>query len=128
MGQQYAGINNKYGKKGHLYDLSAKLLSQTKGSFMVICLENSDKFYFLHRIKCNLQTVCKDMGWVIVHQQLFNRDLVIGMGLAEKGMSDMTIFRTKNVDIYKIWKDVLHFVFLGNGLPNIDYFSYDTSL
>lgn len=30
MGQQYAGINNKYGKKGHLYDLSAKLLSQTK--------------------------------------------------------------------------------------------------
>lgn len=50
MGQQYAGINNKYGKKGHLYDLSAKLLSQTKGSFMVICLENSDKFYFLHRI------------------------------------------------------------------------------
>ena len=123
MGQQYAGINNKYGKKGHLYDLSAKLLSQTKGSFMVICLENSDKFYFLHRIKCNLQTVCKDMGWVIVHQQLFNRDLVIGMGLAEKGMSDMTIFRTKNVDIYKIWKDVLHFVFLGNGLPNIDYFS-----
>lgn len=33
MGQQYAGINNKYGKKGHLYDLSAKLLSQTKGSF-----------------------------------------------------------------------------------------------
>lgn len=124
---QYAGINNKYGKKGHLYDLSAKLLSQTKGSFMVICLENSDKFYFLHRIKCNLQTVCKDMGWVIVHQQLFNRDLVIGMGLAEKGMSDMTIFRTKNEDIYKIWKDVLHFVFLGNGLPNIDYFSYDTS-
>ena len=127
MGQQYAGINNKYGKKGHLYDLSAKLLSQTKGSFMVICLENSDKFYFLHRIKCNLQTVCKDMGWVIVHQQLFNRDLVIGMGLAEKGMSDMTIFRTKNEDIYKIWKDVLYFVFLGNGLPNIDYFSYDTS-
>lgn len=127
MGQQYAGINNKYGKKGHLYDLSAKLLSQTKGSFMVICLENSDKFYFLHRIKCNLQTVCIDMGWVIVHQQLFNRDLVIGMGLAEKGMSDMTIFRTKNEDIYKIWKDVLHFVFLGNGLPNIDYFSYDTS-
>lgn len=42
-------------------------------------------------------------------------------------MSDMTIFRTKNEDIYKIWKDVLHFVFLGNGLPNIDYFSYDTS-
>lgn len=95
MGQQYAGINNKYGKKGHLYDLSAKLLSQTKGSLMVICLENSDKFYFLHRIKCNLQTVCKDMGWVIVHQQLFNRDLVIGMGLAEKGMSDMIIFAQK---------------------------------
>lgn len=47
------------------------------------------------------------MGWVIVHQQLFNRDLVIGMGLAEKGMSDMIIFRTKNEDIYKIWKDVL---------------------
>lgn len=96
-------------KKGHLYDLSAKLLSQTKGSFMVICLENSDKFYFLHRIKCNLQTVCKDMGWVIVHQQLFNRNLVIGMGLAEKGMSDMTIFNTKNEDIYKIWKRCLAF-------------------
>ena len=51
MGQQYAGINNKYGKKGHLYDLSAKLLSQTKGSFMVICLENSDKFSLLSNKK-----------------------------------------------------------------------------
>ena len=67
MGQQYAGINNKYGKKGHLYDLSAKLLSQTKGGFMVIFVsEISTEFYFLHRIKCNLQTICKDMGWVIV--------------------------------------------------------------
>ena len=46
------------------------------------------------------------------HQQLFNRDLVIGMGLAEKGMSDMTIFRTKNEGyVYKIWKDVLHLCF-----------------
>ena len=77
MGQQYAGINNKYGKKGHLYDLSAKLLSQTKGSFMVICLENSDKFYFLHRIKCNLQTVSKDMGYLLTCKRIIVMNIVI---------------------------------------------------
>ena len=32
MGQQYAGINNKYGKKGHLYDR----VSSSMFSFLIM--------------------------------------------------------------------------------------------
>lgn len=126
MGHLYAGINNTQEKKGLSYELSTTILNQSKGDFLVICPNDSDKFYFLHDHNCNIQEVCNRHGWVIVHQQIFNEDLIIGMGLADDRIANMSIFRTKDEGTYRMWNDILLFVFV-KGLVNFDYFTYESN-
>lgn len=126
MGRLYAGINNTNEQEGLSYELPTKILSQTNGDFLIICSDESEKFYFLHKINCNLQIVCENVGWVIVHQQTFSHDLIIGMGLGDLDISNTSIFRTKNKDTYDIWHSILEFIFF-KGLANFDYFTYETS-
>ena len=126
MGHLYAGINNTQEKKGLSYELSTTILNQSKGDFLVICPNDSDKFYFLHDHNCNIQEVFNRHGWVIVHQQIFNEDLIIGMGLADDRIANMSIFRTKDEGTYRMWNDILLFVFV-KGLVNFDYFTYESN-
>lgn len=126
MRQLYAGINNTKEKEGLSYGLPTNILSQTNGDFLLVSLDESDKFYFLHKLDCNLQVICENVGWVIVHHQVFSQDLIIGMVLGDQNFSNISIFRTKDEDTYKIWHSILEFVFL-KGLINFDYFTYETS-
>ena len=48
------------------------------------------------------------------------------MGLADERIANMSIFRTKDEGTYRIWHDILQFIFI-KGLVNFDYFSYETS-
>lgn len=126
MEQLYAGINNTIEKEGLSYELPTKVLAETKGNFLIICPNDSDKFYFLHEQNCNIQSVFNSFGWVVIHQQIFNEHLFIGMGLADERIANMSIFRTKDEGTYRIWHDILQFIFI-KGLVNFDYFSYETS-
>ena len=126
MRRLYAGINNRKEQEGLSYELPTNILSGTYGDFLIVCPDCSDKFYFLHKMDCNLQVTCENAGWVIVHQQVFSQDLIIGMGLGNRYFSNTSIFRTKDEDTYKIWYSILEFVFL-KGLINFDYFTYETS-
>lgn len=126
MGRLYAGINNTKEQEGLSYELPINIMSQTKGDFLIVSLDESDKFYFLHKMDCNLQEICENIGWVIVHHQTFSHDLIIGMGLGDPNFSNISIFSTKDEDTYRIWHSILEFVFL-QGLSNFDYFTYGTS-
>lgn len=126
MRQLYAGINNRKEQEGLSYELPTNILSYTSGDFLIVCPDDSDKFYFLHKMDCNLQETCENAGWIIVYHQVFSQDLIIGMGLGDQSMSNSSIFRTKNEETYRIWHSILEFVFL-KGLVNFDYFTYETS-
>ena len=126
MEQLYAGINNRNEEDGQSYASPAIILSQTKGEFLIVCPDDSDKFYFLCKMDCDLLVTCETVGWMIVYHQVFNKDLVIGMGLADPNLSHISIFRTKDEDTCDIWHSILEFVFL-KGLINYDYFTYETS-
>ncbi len=48
------------------------------------------------------------------------------MGLADDRIANMSIFRTKDENTYRIWNDILQFVFV-KCLVNFDYFTYESN-
>ena len=51
MRQLYAGINNRKEQEGLSYELPTNILSYTSGDFLIVCPDDSDKFYFLHKMR-----------------------------------------------------------------------------
>lgn len=100
------------------------LLKEIKGEFLIM-QDEEDKFYYLRRNDCDLVHVCGKHNLCIIHESRFNKDLMIGIGLADIDTFESCFYRVKDHDTRQMWKDILNFVFFKSfSVPS--YFLYNS--
>lgn len=101
------------------------LLNEIKGEFLIM-QDDAEKFYYLRKSDCDLIRVCSIHNWCIIHESLFNDDMMIGMGLADLNTFHSCLYRVKDYDTRRMWEDILKFVFFKSfSVPS--YFLYNTT-
>ncbi|NDW18788.1 ribonucleotide-diphosphate reductase subunit beta [Dysgonomonas sp. 216] len=86
-------------------------LSDLPGEFLLIRRMDDSLFYFLCTSDCPIQEVCHSFDWYIVSNDKFNEKMIIGAGLAGNDNTEGIIYRVRDEDTLKLWKDILLFTF-----------------
>lgn len=101
-----------------------RFLKEIKGEFVII-RDANERFYYLRYKECIISPTCEKNNWCIIQESWFNKDLLIGIGLADIDSSDSYIYRVKDEDTLQMWKDILNFVFFKSfSMPS--YFLYNS--
>lgn len=104
--------------------ICGRMLKEIKGEFVII-RDDCERFYYLRHKECIISPICEKYNWCIIHENWFNENLLIGIGLADINSFNSCIYRVKDEDTLRIWRDILNFVFFKSfSMPS--YFLYNS--